>query len=152
MAAPRSSPSPWRMHRQGSASLQPFVLLQQDPCASQCWIVSGNHCLKSGTAHGFAAASLRGATTPPVSDPTEMCRFPCQLFYCCTHPPAPAPWRLRSANSNTHRSPAMPPAAAPLIPAGRSSLRCPLVLTQPGRAGILNSLRRQERGSGVVEQ
>lgn len=38
--------------------LEPFMLLQQDPRASWCWIPRSNRCLKSGTALGFAAAFL----------------------------------------------------------------------------------------------
>lgn len=49
------------------------MLLWQESRAYQRWITSGNRCLKSGTAHSFAAASLRGATIPPVSDLMEMC-------------------------------------------------------------------------------
>lgn len=66
VAAPAVSQCP-------SLTLETFVLLWQEPCPSQRWITSGDCCLKSGTAHCFAAASHRGATIPPVSDPTEMC-------------------------------------------------------------------------------
>lgn len=136
------------------------MLLQQDSRASWCWITSGNRCLKSGTALGFAAASLWGATLPPVSDLTEMCQVPCQLFYCCTCSPAPAPQRLMSANSNIHRSPAMLPSlvlpwsapSSPLQEGSSWALGCPLVLTEPGEAGILDCLQQWQCGSGSVEK
>lgn len=60
-----------------SQALEPLVLLWQEPRAFRRWITCSDRCLKSGTAHGSAAASLRGATTPWASDLTETCASVC---------------------------------------------------------------------------
>lgn len=90
-------------------ALEPFMLLWQEPRASQRWTTSGNRCLKSGPAHGFAAASLQGATTPPVCDLTETCASVRANRFTAV-PSFPSLWSLL-VNSNTHSSPAMLPSA-----------------------------------------
>lgn len=81
----------WAVSQRPRLALESLVLLWQEPCASRRWITRGNHCLKSGTAHGFAAASLRGATTPqrltrqrrvPVYVPTISPLYPCSVPAC----------------------------------------------------------------------
>lgn len=99
----------WAVSQRPRLALESLVLLWQEPCASRRWITRGNHCLKSGTAHGFAAASLRGATTPPASDPTETCASVCANHFSAVSMLCPSlPSSSMPVNSNTHRSPAMP--------------------------------------------
>lgn len=104
-----------------SLALEPLVLLWQEPRPSRRWITRGDRCLKSGTAHGFAAASLRGATTP---DLTETCASVCANHFSAVSVLCPSlPSSSMPVNSNTCRSPAMPQSRVGWDPA-RGVPRC----------------------------
>lgn len=86
-----------------SLALEPLVLLWQEPRASRRRLTRSDRCLKSGTAHGFAAASLRGATTP---DLTETCASVCANHFSAVSVLCPSlPSSSMPVNSNTRRSP-----------------------------------------------